>query len=91
MDDPRIDPLEHRVALLEAQVATLSDVLLRTADRTLALAELLTRHGFLTADEIAAIHEAATCAVEFSPEYEEFRHLRRLIQGGAVSEPDERP
>ena len=94
MDDPWIDPFEQRVALLEAQVATLSDVLLRTADRTLALAELLTRHGFLTADElaagIAAVHEAATFAVEFSPEYKEFRRLRRQIQGGDASEPDER-
>jgi hypothetical protein len=59
-----------------------------------ALGELLTRHGLLTADEFAAriatIHEAATFAVEFSPEYAEFRRLRRQLQGEDASEPDER-
>jgi hypothetical protein len=85
MDDPRIEALEHRVVLLTDQLLTLSL-------RLLALVELLARRGVLRADELAAqmaaLHDAATFAVEFSPEHEEFRRRRRLIQGGAVSEPD---
>jgi len=42
------------------------------------------------AARIATIHEAATFAVECSPEYAEFPRLRRQIQGGDASEPDER-
>ena len=61
--------------------------------RMMALAELLTRHGLVTAAELAAqsatIHEAATFALEFSPEYKQFRRLRRQIQDGDASEPDE--
>jgi hypothetical protein len=41
------------------------------------------------AARIATIHEAATFAVEFSPEYAEFRRLRRQLQSGNASEPDE--
>jgi hypothetical protein len=33
--------------------------------------------------------KAATLAVEFSTEYAEFRRLRRQLQGGDASEPDE--
>ena len=93
MEDPWLDPFERRVALLGTNLATLTDLLLRTTTRMVALAELLTRHGLLTAAELAAqsatIHAAATFAVEFSPEYKEFRRLGRQILGGDASEPDE--
>jgi len=71
-------------------VEMLSDALLRTQTRLLALQALLVEKGIVTGDELAsrmqAMDDEATLEVEIAPEYEEFRQLRRQIRDAADSQ-----